>query len=448
MTRPEFLLICGEPLWQVIRVAEDKTDCRQIDVRTPPQYSLLTDALEQLEWKREDVCLGLPSAWVYSARVSVENLRGRHRQTALLYRLEEHLPLEAESLTADCVPGSGGQALAVGVKTDQVKPILAALAEAGIEVACIQPAGLLALWACGVEEHRPHLGILVDGGWADVFRIAQQRPASWVTVPSQPDEVLQAVNVSLLLQPVSDGPARAVLAGASSQDMAGLLRERAGVEVRQLPQTVAELAGLAAAEALAGGPAGWVDLRRGPLARGGRLKRLRPHLSLAFAATAALLISVIAGCLWRAHGYDLLTAELERQQAREYQRALPNRALPAHVPDALRAEAQKLAGISGSGSMAVAQNDALGDLRRVMTCLPPDLRLRVVDLRLGPSDLMIEGQMRSHGDAEILAQTLRRGRMEIENPRTESARGGGVSFSLAGKPVAAEAPPAGKGGGK
>jgi len=51
-----------------------------------------------------------------------------------------------------------------------------------------------------------------------------------------------------------------------------------------------------------------------------------------------------------------------------------------------------------------------------------------------PSSILIEGQARSHGDAEIIARSLSRAGLPTDPPRTERLAGRGVSFTLTGSP--------------
>ena len=87
---------------------------------------------------------------------------------------------------------------------------------------------------------------------------------------------------------------------------------------------------------------------------------------------------------------------------------------------------------------------ALDSLRQVVAGLPPGVRLRILELRVDPSSIYIDGQVRGHTDAESINRGLIGAGFLVDPPRTESLPTGGVAFTLAGKPVAAAAvaPPA------
>jgi hypothetical protein len=74
--------------------------------------------------------------------------------------------------------------------------------------------------------------------------------------------------------------------------------------------------------------------------------------------------------------------------------------------------------------------------------IPPGMRVRILEIRIGPESIFIEGQARTHSDAETISRGLSGAGFAVEPPHTESLATGGVAFTLAGKPVAAGiAPP-------
>jgi hypothetical protein len=68
-----------------------------------------------------------------------------------------------------------------------------------------------------------------------------------------------------------------------------------------------------------------------------------------------------------------------------------------------------------------------------MTFLPADVRFRVYEVRMDDGSFTLEGEARSHGDAELLAASLgKRPGFVVEPPRTEQHLGRGVAFTLNG----------------
>ena len=69
-------------------------------------------------------------------------------------------------------------------------------------------------------------------------------------------------------------------------------------------------------------------------------------------------------------------------------------------------------------------------LRDLLAGLPADLRFRVLEVRLDGSSFALDGQVRSHGDADAIAASLRAGGFWVDPPSTEQ---------LSGSPDGAEA---------
>ena len=81
------------------------------------------------------------------------------------------------------------------------------------------------------------------------------------------------------------------------------------------------------------------------------------------------------------------------------------------------------------------QVSALEMLRQVIANLPDKVRLRVTELSIGPSEVVLEGETRSYTDAETINRALARAGLAMEAPHTERQSTGGVSFTLMGKPA-------------
>src|SRR5690606_25478069 len=56
----------------------------------------------------DGVVLAIPSAWALAAPVSAEGLPKKGQRQAILYRLEEKLPVSAEEVVADHLPTADG----------------------------------------------------------------------------------------------------------------------------------------------------------------------------------------------------------------------------------------------------------------------------------------------------------------------------------------------------
>lgn len=130
--KPCALLAIDEKCWRLVHLKGQECLTRELPC-DGNEVSALKAALSEHRLERAAVCLGLPSAKTLLAGIECGNLPRKDRRTAMLYRLEEQLPLDVESLTVDFLPQAGGRALGIAVETSYVQGILRRLAEAGIE---------------------------------------------------------------------------------------------------------------------------------------------------------------------------------------------------------------------------------------------------------------------------------------------------------------------------
>jgi len=473
MTRPAFFVSVEDGRWTVARIADDAVETREItvaeaDATEPsavpdptPQASgppfAVAAALGELGYDGRGVCLGLPSEMVYTGQVDCTGLPRRprrSRRTAMLYRLEDHLPLDAERLTADFLPPVGGRSLGLAVETEHVQAILDSLAAAGVETACVCATALLAAWSAArdVPDDCRYL-VTADDRRADLLYLADGRPVAWYTAPSGGTLLVQSLRADLLSAGADDEengslPHLAV-AGRLGDEMAAQLAREVRVRTTSADAPpVFDLAAQAAAIRLTGRPAGWVDFRRDALAAGSLLERLGAPLKVAALLALVLLATVAALCSWRATRYDAQAARYERLQADLYQELFPSGEVPLGIRSRLESQRSRLAALRGEGNETPGEVSALESLRAVAAGLPAKVRLRVTELHLAPSSVRIEGQARSHGDAEAVARSLRaggtdgRGPFEIDPPTTEHLVRGGVAFTLTGRPASPQPKPA------
>jgi hypothetical protein len=252
-----------------------------------------------------------------------------------------------------------------------------------------------------------------------------------LTASADPADFIDCLHAELLANPGEVRQPKAMLIGRLADEAESAARTDAGLEITNLgDQPPIELAARAGGQLLAGQQAGWVDLRRDAMAipnPWGRLAGLvRCAVILGLAALAAT-----AGTLYlRSLAYDDLTRGLEDRQAAQFQRVFPNLRRPPNVRARLRSELALLSGVSGTGFELPAQASALDTLRRITDNLPPTIRLRLTDIQLDPAGVVLEGQTRSHSDAELITRTLKQGNFEVDPPRTERLVAGGVAFTI------------------
>jgi type II secretory pathway component PulL len=447
MTSPAWLLALETGRAVVVRAGADELALRTLEWSGDAAALTATvrEALDELGYGGEAVALGLDSGRVYAAQVASDGLPRKGRREALAFRLEEHLPLDAEGLTADFLPAEGGRALGVAVETQGLRAILDALAERGVAVDAVCPTALLALWQALRGQNVPaDLVIVADEHRADIFRLVDGRPVAWTTAPAEAQALVRAVQADLLAHPTDGADPEMLIAGPLPETLAETLRRETGLALHRTAEDtpVVALAAAAAAPLLREEGAGWVNLARGALARPDRLARVHRPLKAVLALGLALLAVVAAGAAWRTWQYECEADRLVEAQRGVFARLYPNTAVPVGVRRWLASEDARLAGVSGAGAVVPEPHAAIERLRQVVAGLPADLRLRVVDVRIDPAEVYVEGQARSHADAEKIGRGIGGQGLAMDPPRTENLAGGGVAFTLVGRPgEAAKAAP-------
>lgn len=433
--KQSFLLLYEVDRWRMGRLAGDAVETREVPggvEAAPAVHAALAD------WgrRREPVCLALPSSMALSAPIPCSGLPRRQRRSAMLFRLEEQLPLDLESLTADFLPEAGGRALGVAVQTARIRELLDALSQAGIEVSAICPMALLAAWG-GMTRCQGSDYILVGTARTlDLLRMREGAPVAWYTLPADGEELRRNIIADGLADPV-----------ASEQPSACLIAEPEALPPVEKGATVLKftlredqpplaVATRAAAELLTGKPAGWVDLRRDALALPGFLTEGGRALRAAVALALLLPAALTAAMLWRGSQYDHIATQAYEAQSSAFRELYPDRPAPAMVKRQLQSELTRLVAVSGGSAGLPNSVSALETLRLLAGSLPPKVRVRILELRIAPKEAFIQGQTLSHGDAEQVRSALVSVGFVMEPPRTETLAEGGVAFTLTGAPPA------------
>ncbi|MCY2929859.1 MAG: hypothetical protein NTV86_10275 [Planctomycetota bacterium] len=452
MATATFFISLEPDRWTVTADGPDGPAFREgpVEPHTEPEplAAAIREALAQFNYAGQGVCLGVGASLVLTAGVEAAGLARKHRRTGLLYRLEEQLPLEAERLTADFVePPVAGRCLAVAVETAAAQAIVEAFTHAGIQVEALCPTALLAAWeACRARPTPPDYVLLQAGPRVDVVRLVEGRPVAWHNVPHSPEELTRCLGIDLLSNPIEREQPTALAAGDATGRLTALLRDHA-IAGEAIESPVAALAWRAAAHVLAGGQAGWVNLRRDALAPPHPWRPVAGLVRLAAGLALALVLTAVGACLVRGWMCQGLIARAQEKQASIYARLYPNTAAPANIKSRLRSQGALLAGVSGLGQDVPDPPSALDQLRTIAEHLPRTVRLRITEIRIEPGTVMIDGQARSHGDAELITQSLRKAALALDAPRTETLADGGVGFAILARP-ASETPAPGAGASK
>ena len=456
----QYAIIAGDEGWRVAAVGESG-DVRTLSVMAPEDAAVdapaeaAAGALRELGYAGEPAVLAVPSSWCLCAEIATDDLQRGGRRKAMAYRLEEHLPVSAEDFVADYVPTGTAAALGVCAELETLRPIVSALEAGGVHVRHICPTALLAAaWAA--EQHPEAGGALIGGADADasdgaapspapdgcdLVRLREGEPTAWAWIV----EADEAVRGHLEAWETPDeGSVPLILVGAA-EAMRAAAHAAPNVERIELDGIGRdEAAARRAARVAAGAASPWIDLRRDALAAPGRYEVYRKPMTALVAAVSLLLAGAVGVMIWRGMQYEALADSYVRQQAEVFRKVLPDQRVPAGVKGRLASERRKLEGLGGHASdeaIALQSVSALAHLREVLGRLPTNLRYRILDLNVQPDRIRIDGQARSHAEAERLAVALRESDWyDVQPPKTEALKDRGVSFLFTAEPRRTLAP--------
>ncbi len=451
----QFVIFASEGPWRVARVrdgAAEPVGVAAAEGASPAEHAgAARAALAELGHRGQPLLLALPSAWCLSAVISTDDLERGGRRRAMAFRLEEHLPIAAEDFVADFLETRSGEALGVCAEYDRLHGIVDALEAADLEVRHICPAALLAA-ADAAESVADVAGVLLastgppasadaEASAADfnLVELDRGRPVRWWWFAGDA-EALQSRLAAWAAG--SDAALRLVTLEAEESDAPAIALPETVEPVVLTQPTVEEAAALHAARVLDGLADPWIDLRCDKLARPDQHELYRRPVIACVAAVVLLLVSLTAAMHWRGRQYQQLTDRYEQQQIAAFRAALPDQPVPSTsvLKRRLESEQQKLAHISGEAAGASAgeplqPTSALVHLRTVLAAFPPDLRVRLLGLDIRPEVIRIDGQSRSHADADRIAGALRgTGVYDVDQPRTRALEDRGVSFLFTAEP--------------
>ncbi|MCX5682419.1 MAG: type II secretion system protein GspL [Planctomycetota bacterium] len=400
----------------------------------------LAQTLAELGAGSRGICLGLPGEMVLATAIDLDGLPRRRRHAAMLYRLEEHLPLDIETVTAVFLPPAGGKALALAVRTEPLRAIVKGLALAGIGVDAVCPTALLALQEAGRKGFPPADHVIVPGaGSTDIFRLVNGLPVAWYTASAEQAEWVRCLEADLLEHPAAD-PRPPLVLGPALEGVESFGAPASPALLSASTEPAISLAARGAAAVMSGKMAPWADFRQGALAGSGswlgadRLVRTAAALAVLFLLTLTATFYIVGV------QYGQVASGYESRQEAEFHRLLPTSPLPPSIPSRLKSEAARLAALSGAGGETPELPNALETLRRIAAGLPANVRLKITNLQVRPGEISIEGEAPVHTDAEALAQGLSREGLVVDAPRTENKAAGGVAFTITGRTTGKEPP--------
>jgi hypothetical protein len=443
-----FILFAGRDIWRIAARIGGQWNWGEVSPATgagaPEIASQLSSILSTLGYQGEPTALSIGSDWCLSALIPIGDLPRGDRK-AIVYRLEEYLPLPAESIVADfALPahtGPNDHALGVCAKIELLEPLIDAFEAAGIPVHSIFPTAMAAVQNITAELSSEPLLLLTgepDSKIASVNLIAMQsgRPMFWAITPATaPDVKLQ---LSLIANELSDFPR--IEAVEIDSSLREALIENTSQIIADRDEKVLQSAADWGAQVLAGRRRPWFEFRRGPLAIRDSLRFHRKPLNMVLSAAVALLLAITAVLLVRSARYAHQEQLAQRQMRDAFGAHFVGWQIPANIPTIVESEHRKAAGASAASLPRESTGSALITLRDVLSRLPSQKGYAVDRMTFEDASFEIAGRLQSYDQADALAAAARATGMQVPPPQTRKDRDGVWTFLIQGTRPASASP--------
>jgi hypothetical protein len=420
-----YILFAHGPAWQIASVADGHVAF--VDVAVPDQAPAaaiaqrLSQELRRIGYTGQSVLLALPSDQCVAAPIETTGLPRGDRK-AMLYRLEEKLPVAAEAVVADFVPAAS-HALGVCVREDAVAPLVHALESAGVAVQSIRPAALLGARQLAAAGSSQVLLIGEADDQINVIAICDGAPMSWSLLPARIADIKLHLDVLALAGGRELGPIRSCDVNASVAT---------ALSAESVPMPALQAAAVAAAASLDGRCDPWIELRRGAMAISDPLRLHRKPLDAVLIAAGLFLLCLAIGLLWRGHRYASAAAAADRCVADEFQKAFPGWSLPTNVRTVVESEHRKLTAQGSSALPIESTESALQTLHAALSKLPPDVKFTMERMGFFGESFELAGRARTSADVDTLAAAAAQSGFEVALPERHRDAEGYWSFTVRG----------------
>lgn len=427
MAASAYILFPHGPTWQIATVTGGHVAFSDL---LPPEggpraaspqliAERLSADLARLGYTGQGVVLSLAAADCLSASIDIAGLPRGDRK-AMLYRLEEKLPMAAESIIADFVIGQG-RALGACVREDVVSPLLHALESFGVAVQSISSVALLASQQLA-EGAGSQILLIGEGDQINVLLVRDGIPVSWSLLPARKTDLKLHVEM-LAMESADELPLRAC--GVPTEALGDL----AAQVVPTAPRQVAAIAGAAVLESRL---RPWIEFRRGSLAISDPLRQHRRALDGLLAAVAVFLICLTIGLLWRAHRYQRDARAAELKMADEFSATFPGWSVPSNIKTIVEKEHQKLQSGGSGGLPPEANESAMRMLHAILSRLPSNLKFKIESMTFSDGTFELQGRVRAYADALSIGEAARQAGIDIPTPQAHRDAEGFWSFTLRG----------------
>ena len=436
---PPVILVVDHAVWWLARLKsgelETTTPVRWEGESIGEEAERITASLKEWQSVGTPILIGLGATLCVSTLIKLPTSRHAHQRQAMGYLLEPFLPWSAEEMVAD-FEVIGREAFAVGTCTEILEALLKQLAYLGVQVESVFPLARLALqqsmlhtsfaserWAC----------LWGEGSLVDLWIIEKKTPLIWRQVPLEEVALLRELRQIALHE---SNPLPLALRGVPVEMRArieSLPDFVVSESVHEVPATIIEAALHAAPNIVAGRWEAPIEFLRDALAPESRNRLLQGPMR---AVQVAVLCLLIASCftLYRiGESFDRDRLVAGDQQEDIFRMLFPDTPVPVGIAGRLESEYVKLRDLRGDDIDIPKHVSSIVLIEKLLRSLPPDLRYRILEIRVEQGGLYLVGHVREHADADRIADELRKISMIVDPPSTHRLPQQGVEFRISAR---------------
>ncbi len=397
-------------------VVGKKTEHLALDVSNNELVACVTLMTKHAGLKNPNCVLAPASTSCFFAALDLGAEIDVRDRAALVFELEDHLPIDAESMVADfvLVPSSSENktVASVAIEVGRWREIADAFESAGIPVASIVPAAVLAARSiCRNLDFTDTVQLLlVAGSDCDLIKVKNEMIVDWKHT---------RVDANLLRRHQlfdAGGSDQVVAVGA---DEAQVSMIRSVYEAIEVAPESSESHIIRGAELLfTKASPRWFDLRRDQLGPSDPLRPIQTQLRLVALAAAACLLAVLIGGWWRTQRIETEIENVRGRQQELFKTAFPDTKVPAALLRRVRSEYARVMGSRGATSQVDVPKSAPKILCALLTALPDDVRFRIKSVKVLNGQVDLDLQVRVPTDAGKLAMSLESSGFNVKPPVT------------------------------
>ena len=397
-------------------VVGTKTEHLALDVSHNELVACVTLMTKLAGLKNPNCVLAPASTSCFFAALDVGAEIDVRDRAALVFELEDHLPIDAESMVADfvVVPSSSESktVASVAIEVGKWREIADAFESAGIPVSSIVPAAVLAARSiCHNFDFTDTVQLLlVADSDCDLIKVKNETIVDWKHTCIDANRLRR----HQLLDAGGSDHVVSVGADAAQESMIRSVYEAIELARESSESHIIRGAELFSAKA----SQRWFDLRRDQLGPSDPLRPIQTHLRLVTLAAAACLLAVVIGGWWRTQRIETEIENVRSRQQELFKTAFPDKRVPAALLRRVRSEYARVMGSRGATSQVDVPKSAPKILRTLLTALPDDVRFRIKSLKVLNGQVDLDLQVRVPTDAGKLAMSLESSGFNVKPPVT------------------------------